>query len=377
MNIRIAFAETDEQRDAVCRLRYDVYVREMHMFGDVADHAKSRLLDEDDAKGRLIYAEVDGEIVGGVRLNWGGDAPPSPEHRRTYGLDPFLGVVEAARILVVTRMIVRPSFRGGPLTVGLLRACAEFGRSQDTTLAFCDCQPHLISFYQAAGFRPYTVAFNDPHFGIMIPLVLLSPDGEYLERIGSPLAEVLREWPGIRASVERLRTLIPDSPPVRTAGRSWSEICERVDAFRTGSSDSSIGFFDGVDESQLRRLLERGHIIECVGGDVVIRRGQVIRTLFVVLDGELEARIDGAAINVIRAGECFGEIAFLHGVPRTVDVVARAPGVLLLALNESVLRSLLRDDPEIAARVLLNMARGLALKLARRDAAATHPRSSS
>ena len=66
---------------------------------------------------------------------------------------------------------------------------------------------------------------------------------------------------------------------------------------------------------------------------------------------------------MIRAGECFGEIAFLHGVPRTVDVVARAPGVLLLALNESVLRSLLRDDPEIAARVLLNTARGLALKL--------------
>ena len=368
MGLRIAFAQTDAERETIYRLRYDVYVREMHMFGDVADHSGGRLFDEHDATARLIFAEVDGEIVGTVRLNWGGDAPFSDEHRRTYGLDPFLEVVDSSQLLVVTRMIVRATHRGSPLTVALLRASAEFGRVQHAILAFCDCQPHLISFYQVAGFRTYTAAYNDPHFGIMIPLVLVGPDIEYLERVRSPLAEVLRSWSGDLSKFESLKTLIPDIPPVRAALRLDDRLATELQTLLGSHDDGRVGFFEDIDEAQFRRLLERGHVIECARGDVVIRRGQIVRTVFVVLEGELEAQRDGVRINVIRPSECFGEIAFLQGLPRTVDVVASAPRVLLLSLNEGVVRSLIAQDAGIAAKLLLNLARGLALKLARRDA---------
>jgi CRP-like cAMP-binding protein len=203
----------------------------------------------------------------------------------------------------------------------------------------------------------------------MIPLVLVGPDIEYLERIRSPLAEVLRGWPADLSKLDHLKALIPDAPPVRSALLPVDRLATELLALLASHDDGRVGFFHDIDEAEFRRLLERGHVIECTEGDFIIRRGQIVRTVFVVLKGELEAQRGGVGINAVHPGECFGEIAFLLGLPRTVDVVAKAPRVLLLSLNEGVVRSLIAKDPDIAAKLMLNMARGLALKLARRDAA--------
>jgi predicted GNAT family N-acyltransferase len=366
MSAQIRYADNPADREAVYRLRYDVYVREMHMFGDVADHTGGRLLDSHDDTGHLIIAEVDGAVVGTCRVNWGGDAPLSSEHRATYVLDPFLAVLAPARILVVTRLVVAPAHRNTELTLRLVVAAAEFGAARETTLAFCDCQPHLINLYQGLGFRSYTVAYNDPNFGIMVPLVLVSPDTSHFEALRSPLAQTLRGWP-VTPLLPKLLAMLPDTPPVREALVSRERLDTEVASLIASRSDGSVRFFDDVGEDSVRRLLKRGHLIECTRGDVVIRRGQILRTLFVVLSGDLEARLHGNVINVVRAGECFGEIAFLQGIPRTVDLVASSPRVLILSLNEATVRRLVADEPELAAKVFLNLARGLAQKLARRD----------
>ena len=237
----------------------------MHMFGDVADHSGGRLLDDHDATARLIFAESDGEVVGTVRLNWGGDAPFSDEHRVTYGLDPFLGVVERSRLLVATRMIVRATHRGSPLPLALWRACAEFGRAHDIMLAFCNYQPHLISFYQLAGFKPYTVAYNDPHFGIMIPLRARRP-GHRVSRTGTIAPRRRSSWLGRNLSkLDSVKALLPDAPPVRSALPSVDGLATQLrtllgshartaaSAFsRTSTKRSSAGCSNAVTSSSAR-----------------------------------------------------------------------------------------------------------------------------
>lgn len=368
MGVSIRFAASDADREAIYRLRYDVYVREMHMFADVADHAGGRLLDDHDQTARLILAEADGEAVGTMRLNWGGDAPISAEHRLTYGLDRFLTKIDPKQVNVITRLVVRPEYRRTDLTMGLIRLGATQVRALESTLQFCDCQPHLISMYEGLGFRPYATAYNDPHFGIMVPLVLVCADGERLASIHSPLEPIFRDWPP-NAELPSLLSLIPESPPVRVAMPSKERLDLDVTQLLESRGPDRVSLFDDLDEDQVRRLLRRGHVIECSRGAFVLRRGQILRTLFVLLQGELEARIDGVPINTVGSGEMFGEVAFLLGIPRTVDLLASSPHARLLSLNEAAVRKLIREDAELAAVIHLNVARALAVKLARRDTA--------
>ena len=45
MNTVIKMATTDAERDAIYRLRYEVYVEEMQIFGTAADHERRMLFD--------------------------------------------------------------------------------------------------------------------------------------------------------------------------------------------------------------------------------------------------------------------------------------------------------------------------------------------
>ncbi len=68
------------------RFRYEVFVQELSLFRESADHDEGSLSDEHDRTAHLIYAKDEDEIVGTVRINWGGDAPLSREFRETYQL---------------------------------------------------------------------------------------------------------------------------------------------------------------------------------------------------------------------------------------------------------------------------------------------------
>ncbi len=56
MNTTIKIAATEAEREAIYRLRYEVYVEEMQIFGDVADHTRRMLIGPNDADARLMYA---------------------------------------------------------------------------------------------------------------------------------------------------------------------------------------------------------------------------------------------------------------------------------------------------------------------------------
>ena len=114
-------------------------------------------------------------------------------------------------------------------------------------------------------------------------------------------------------------------------------------------------------------LFRHSHVLECKKGDLVIGRGQVTRTLFLVLDGILEVRFDGRVVNVLTRGDCAGEIAFLHEVTRSADIFAASDSVRLLSLSESSIRKLLETDAPAAYQLMLNLAKSLAKKLIDRE----------
>jgi CRP-like cAMP-binding protein len=85
-----------------------------------------------------------------------------------------------------------------------------------------------------------------------------------------------------------------------------------------------------------------------------------------VLSGMLEVRNEeGRIVNVLSAGDAFGEMAFLLERPRSFDVDAVAEDTHVLSLSEGALRKMITEDATIAAKLLLNLSKMLCVRLIR------------
>ena len=69
-------------------------------------------------------------------------------------------------------------------------------------------------------------------------------------------------------------------------------------------------------------------------------------------------------------GDVFGEMAFLLGVPRQTDVYAATPDVRILSLSDGTLRTLMDEEPSLAAKLLFNISRMLCGRLIKANTAA-------
>lgn len=121
---------------------------------------------------------------------------------------PFLEELPPDAMAVGDWGLVEPRLRGSDLYAQLMRKTSEFTEEKRIQLIFGYCEPHLLSLYLGQGCRTYAKKnINIPGVGYYIPIVTVVEDVEYLRRIGSPLADVTRDYGDdarIPACVDRL-----------------------------------------------------------------------------------------------------------------------------------------------------------------------------
>jgi predicted GNAT family N-acyltransferase len=350
------------QREACYRLAYDIFCGEMGTMRDHADHKNGMVRDAAIEASHVFHATVDGELAGTLGVLLGGDSP-FPEHfERGFDIPRFLSAVPRSRMALNIRFLVKREHRGSALPFRMILEAGRFQFGRGVQLIFCDCQPHLLNLYESLGFRPCAPVFEQPGFGVMVPLVAVVPDVAHLRRIRSPL---IRYWPKDIADpqfAERIQALLPAAPPVVATAAleraSWSETFGLLSQTR-----GRTGAFEGFSEQDIEAFLERGRILECAADQQIIVEGQGTRSAFVVLDGAAEVRRKGAVIARFEPGEMFGEFALLLHIKRTADVFACGERVRLLVLDERNLERLLSSHAELAAKFLLNLSKSLALRL--------------
>ena len=357
-------AESDEEKLAVYRLRYDVYVEELGRYRGAADHERRMLVEPEDQTARIFYAAPDGEVVGTSRLSWGGDAPFSARQIEQYQLAPFLAELPPEAIVVAERAMIVRRLRGGQIYQQIAATSRRFIQEKRVQLLFGACEPHLLSLYMGRGARPYAKRnINSPEAGYLIPIVTVVEDIGYLRRIGSPVAETAIDYgPDARIPpcIDRLVTQgSVMSQRLSSADSYWGEVHRAIGALAEGRTSA----LDGLSGEEAERCLGHSNIIECRAGDRVLKKGGAARNMFVVLEGTLEARDGDELLRVMSAGDVFGEIAFLLGHPRSADVYAATDGVRVLSLSEGTIRNLIENDPGVAARLLLNISKILCLRL--------------
>ena len=136
-----------------------------------------------------------------------------------------------------------------------------------------------------------------------------------------------------------------DADLVSFDGNDTTRTPDRWDDRRLADVLVHLNLFSHLDSSAIESLAEHCVVDRWAEGVHIIRQGDEGDRYFVLLEGKGAVSVNGDPVQELRPGDQFGEIALLHGVPRSADVVAIGPAVTL---------SLHRDDflPALRERFL-------------------------
>ncbi|MEZ4449487.1 MAG: serine/threonine-protein kinase [Nannocystaceae bacterium] len=117
------------------------------------------------------------------------------------------------------------------------------------------------------------------------------------------------------------------------------------------SSLKDIPLFEGMPAANLLPIAEACRDLRFRGGQTIFSQNDPGDALFVLLDGYVDILRDGAVINTLGPGECFGEIAVLGETTRTASAVA-VGDVQTLTLDAPRFRKIVRESGEIGLAVI-------------------------
>jgi N-acyl-L-homoserine lactone synthetase len=357
---------TDEEREALFAFRYQVYVSELAMT-DEADHQRHQLRDDDDDC-CINYALFEDEaVVGSLRIIRMSEVGALDRFAEKFAMAPALSEFGPEAIVTSSRFMIADRLRNTMAIFRLLRKFWEDSTDRGIRLNYGDCSPHLLPFYERLGFRRYIDGHNDDAYGFKLPLLMILRDNDFMRRVHSPFAAMnTDDGDDIQARNWFAKTY-PDYRTLDTASFLPAEVFFDLLAGRLADDPlHSMALLRGLDQGEAERFLAKATVIKVKPGHRIIREGEREKGIFAILSGVAEVRAKGAkgaTLAILGAGDTFGEIGFLTASQRIADIVARTEGEILV-LSAEFLELFLRDEASIAAKILLNLARELAGRLA-------------
>jgi CRP-like cAMP-binding protein len=119
-----------------------------------------------------------------------------------------------------------------------------------------------------------------------------------------------------------------------------------------------LALFADLDGPQLQAVAHTMSEESFATGQRILRQGISGSGFFVILDGEVGVRVDGANVARLGRGEFFGETSLLLGEAPVADVIAVGP-VTALQLAGPDLRAFLLAYPPVMYRMLQAISRRL------------------
>lgn len=360
--VPIHLATTPQERAAIFRLRYDVYVEEQRRHNLPVPEGTPREVhtpEDDLPDSALYYVGTPERLEATVRLRTFGPGAAPPGLAAQYSFDRFPDM-HTRTVLHVGFLIAPPTFRGSASVVALL--CGAFERTileQGAEVILADCAPGHLRTYCRLGLRAYGGRTFSTTIGLCVPLVAFG-DLEHLRRTGSPLYSVLRRL----ADQGKLpaRDIAALQHPLATPGVELDpvRIALVVDA---ALARHDGGFLARLPPTTRARLLRSAALLEVDSDVEILRQGYMNRDLFVLLEGALSVYVDGVHRRTLGPSSVLGEVAFFApsgGRSASVRSVGRCR---LLHLRPSALRNLADRRPAEGLRVYTELARVLAERL--------------
>jgi CRP/FNR family cyclic AMP-dependent transcriptional regulator len=120
---------------------------------------------------------------------------------------------------------------------------------------------------------------------------------------------------------------------------------------------SNTPLFRNLEPEELETLASRCQERPMRAGEMLFHRTDPGSSMVAILAGEVRIALPGSdgrdqVLQVLRAGEVFGEVALLDGGTRTADAVAQTNGRLLIVERRDLLQ-MLQDDQALALRIII------------------------
>jgi predicted GNAT family N-acyltransferase len=333
-NVTIAIAKTLEERQAVFRLRYQVYVDEQkRQLGDI-DYDCQMLVDAMDDDGILLCLRSDSVIVGTLRLHIGSISSFPQDISLPLQMNLFQQILETMNnsdISFCSKLAVHAKFRSSPAVYMLLAKAYEIFRERGISFNFCGCAPYMLSFYEQLGFRRYSGNFTVPGYGYMVPLVLITEDADYLRKVRSPLFRIAQNKPKCQEIAKMFLETFPDSKSlINTRVAKASGLLQHIQSYRLRID--RIPLFQGLSLNEVEKVLTYCVIIDCQANDILVHPTDIGNELFLVLDGlVLCTYISPRSVKIFKPRQSFGGNALI-GRPekRNYQVQALTESTLLI-----------------------------------------------
>jgi len=135
---------------------------------------------------------------------------------------------------------------------------------------------------------------------------------------------------------------------------------ERNEQARRQGALEQVDLFRPLHEEDRRVLAAGLHYAPFAAGEVLTRQGAEAHWLYLIIEGEVSARVAEGGLERevarLKAGDFFGEMALMTGEKRSATVTALT-GVECYRLDKSVFEAIIRARPAVAEPVAEILAR--------------------
>jgi putative nucleotidyltransferase with HDIG domain len=151
---------------------------------------------------------------------------------------------------------------------------------------------------------------------------------------------------------------------------SWKDLCddlatafpqkERLDEVRFDSSRfkilRSLAFFNGFTDTEVWEVVGICSWQEKTKGEHIVKEGEISNSLYFIVSGQALVSKQGAEVNRLNNGDCFGEIAYLDSVRHTrLATVTAISALKYVEISEESLLQSSNNFQASFAKAFLNL----------------------
>lgn len=125
-----------------------------------------------------------------------------------------------------------------------------------------------------------------------------------------------------------------------------TSVAGEIDDSALSAALAQVELFDGLSDSEREALKSAATLRHMKAGDYLSRKGVVLNSMFIVLDGEADLFESGKLVTTLSGQFIIGETEFLGGFPAFVDVVLLRD-TDIIELHNAPLTELMEKQPRV------------------------------